>query len=173
MNIITGCLGTAEGEVLVDGHSVSEEPLLAKKQIGYLPEQPPLYMDMTPAEYLRFVASAKGIPQREQSGQIDRMMDKTGIREVRNRLIRNLRRFSKMRRFLVSTQKMRLFASIHKFHWFVSKLAGFFQTSLSGGRFHPVSSPRLLRRRGRRGNSPGCPTARQGTSARLPDSDKC
>ena len=66
---------------------------------------------MTPAEYLRFVASAKGIPQREQSGQMDRVMDKTGIREVRNRLIRNLRRFSKMRRFLVSTLKMRRFIS--------------------------------------------------------------
>ena len=45
--LITGCLGTTEGEVLVDGHSVSEEPLLAKKQIGYLPEQPSLYMDMS------------------------------------------------------------------------------------------------------------------------------
>ena len=82
---------------------------------------------MTPAEYLRFVASAKGIPQREQSGQMDRVMDKTGIREVRNRLIWNLRRFSKMRRFLVSTLKMRRFASIHKFRWFVSKLTGFFR----------------------------------------------
>ena len=97
MNIITGCLGATEGEVLVDGHFVSEEPLLAKKQIGYLPEQPPLYMDMTPAEYLRFVASAKGIPQREQSGQMDRVMDKTGIREVRDRLIRNLSKGYKQR----------------------------------------------------------------------------
>ena len=97
MNIITGCLGATEGEVLVDGHSVSEEPLLAKKQIGYLPEQPPLYMDMTPAEYLCFVASAKGIPQREQSGQMDRVMDKTGIREVRDRLIRNLSKGYKQR----------------------------------------------------------------------------
>lgn len=97
MNIITGCLGATEGEVLVDGHSVSEEPLLAKKQIGYLPEQPPLYMDMTPAEYLRFVASAKAIPQREQSSQIDRVMDKTGIREVRDRLIRNLSKGYKQR----------------------------------------------------------------------------
>lgn len=97
MNIITGCLGATEGEVLVDGHSVSEEPLQAKRQIGYLPEQPPLYMDMTPTEYLRFVASAKGIPQREQSSQMDRVMDKTGIREVRDRLIRNLSKGYKQR----------------------------------------------------------------------------
>ena len=90
MNIITGCLGATEGEVLVDGHSISEEPLLAKKSIGYLPEQPPLYSDMTPMEYLRFVASAKGLPRGEQASQIDRVMDKTGIRSVRDRLIRNL-----------------------------------------------------------------------------------
>ena len=90
MNIITGCLGATEGEVLVDGHSISEEPMQAKKKIGYLPEQPPLYTDMTPMEYLRFVASAKGLSRSEQTAQIDRVMDKTGIRDVRDRLIRNL-----------------------------------------------------------------------------------
>ena len=52
MNIITGCLGATEGEVLIDGHSITEEPMQAKRLIGYLPEQPPVYMDMTPAEYL-------------------------------------------------------------------------------------------------------------------------
>lgn len=90
MNIITGCLGATDGEVLVDGHSISEEPMQAKKKIGYLPEQPPLYTDMTPWEYLRFVASAKGLPRGEQTKQIDRVMEKTGIRDVRDRLIRNL-----------------------------------------------------------------------------------
>lgn len=90
MNIITGCLGATEGEVLVDGHSISEEPMLAKKLIGYLPEQPPLYTDMTPLEYLTFVASAKHISRSEQTKQIDGVMDKAGIQEVRNRLIRNL-----------------------------------------------------------------------------------
>lgn len=90
MNIITGCLGATEGEVLVDGHSISEEPMLAKKLIGYLPEQPPLYTDMTPLEYLTFVASAKHIPRSEQTKQINEVMDKAGIQDVRNRLIRNL-----------------------------------------------------------------------------------
>ena len=90
MNIITGCLGATDGEVLVDGHSISEEPMAAKKKIGYLPEQPPLYADMTPMEYLRFVASAKGLSRGEQAAQIERVMDKAGIREVRDRLIRNL-----------------------------------------------------------------------------------
>ena len=97
MNIITGCLGATDGEVLVDGHSVSEEPMQAKKKIGYLPEQPPLYMDMTPLEYLRFVAAAKGVSHNEQSNQIDQVMDKAGIREVRNRLIRNLSKGYKQR----------------------------------------------------------------------------
>lgn len=97
MNIITGCLGATDGEVLVDGHSVIEEPLQAKKSIGYLPEQPPLYMDMTPQEYLRFIAAAKGLAHSEQAPQIDQVMDKTGIREVRNRLIRNLSKGYKQR----------------------------------------------------------------------------
>ena len=90
MNIITGCLGATDGEVLVDGHSISEEPMQAKKRIGYLPEQPPLYTDMTPLEYLRFVASAKSIPRSAQAEQINGIMEKTGITEVRDRLIRNL-----------------------------------------------------------------------------------
>ncbi len=90
MNIITGCLGATDGEVLVDGHSVSEEPMEAKKRIGYLPELPPLYTDMTPNEYLRFVAEAKGVPHKEQAEQINSVMEKTGITQVKNRMIRNL-----------------------------------------------------------------------------------
>ena len=88
MNIITGCLGATEGEVLIDGHSITEEPMQAKRLIGYLPEQPPVYMDMTPAEYLDFVARAKGIPAKERAQQIETVTEK--IQDVRNRLIRNL-----------------------------------------------------------------------------------
>lgn len=90
MNIITGCLGATEGEVLIDGHSITEEPMQAKRLIGYLPEQPPVYMDMTPAEYLDFVARAKGIPAKERAQQIETVTEKTRIQDVRNRLIRNL-----------------------------------------------------------------------------------
>lgn len=90
MNIITGCLGATEGEVLIDGHSIAEEPMQAKRLIGYLPEQPPVYMDMTPAEYLDFVARAKGIPAKERAQQIETVTEKTRIQDVRNRLIRNL-----------------------------------------------------------------------------------
>lgn len=90
MNIMTGCLGATEGEVLIDGHNIMEEPMKAKKLIGYLPELPPLYMDMTPREYLRFVLQAKGVPHREWQEQLERVMDKTRIADVQNRLIRNL-----------------------------------------------------------------------------------
>ena len=62
MNIITGCLAATSGTVLIDGHDIFEEPIEAKRHIGYLPEQPPLYTDMTAAEYLDFVARAKGMP---------------------------------------------------------------------------------------------------------------
>ena len=97
MNIITGCLGATDGEVLVEGHSISEEPMQAKKLIGYLPEQPPLYMDMTPLEYLRFVGSVKGLSRNDLTAQIDSVMDKAGIRDVRDRLIRNLSKGYKQR----------------------------------------------------------------------------
>lgn len=90
MNIMTGCLGATEGEVLIDGHNVAEEPMEAKKHIGYLPELPPLYGDMTPEEYLRFVARAKGLRREESARQVETVMEKTRIADVRKRLIRNL-----------------------------------------------------------------------------------
>lgn len=90
MNIMTGCLGATEGEVLIDGHNVAEEPMEAKKHIGYLPELPPLYGDMTPEEYLHFVARAKGLRREERIRQIETVMEKTRIADVRKRLIRNL-----------------------------------------------------------------------------------
>ena len=90
MNIMTGCLGATDGEVLIDGHNVAEEPLEAKKHIGYLPELPPLYDEMTPEEYLRFVAQAKGLRREESARQIETAMEKTRIADVKKRLIRNL-----------------------------------------------------------------------------------
>jgi len=90
MNIITGCLGATEGDVLIDGHSITEDPKAAKRLIGYLPELPPLYMDMTPKEYLLFVLATKRVPRRDWNHELARVMDKTRITEVCNRLIRNL-----------------------------------------------------------------------------------
>ncbi|MCQ2354488.1 MAG: ABC transporter ATP-binding protein [Clostridia bacterium] len=90
MNIITGCLAATSGQVLVNGHDIFEEPLEAKACIGYLPELPPLYEDMTPKEYLVFVAEAKRVPYEKSFRQIRDIMRLTGLTDVGNRLIRNL-----------------------------------------------------------------------------------
>lgn len=90
MNIITGCLGATAGEVLINGHDIFEEPIEAKKNIGYLPEQPPVYLDMTPAEYLEFVGELKGLNKAQRSEQIAKVMDETQIADVKNRLIKHL-----------------------------------------------------------------------------------
>ena len=88
MNILTGCLAATSGEVRIDGVDIFEDPMAAKRHLGYLPEQPPVYMDRTPWEYLRFVARAKGVKNLAQ--EVDRVMDLTQIADVRDRLIRNL-----------------------------------------------------------------------------------
>ena len=88
MNILTGCLAATSGEVRIDGVDIFEDPMAAKRHLGYLPEQPPVYMDRTPWEYLRFVARAKGVKNLAQ--EVDRVMDLTQITDVRDRLIRNL-----------------------------------------------------------------------------------
>lgn len=90
MNIVTGCLGATEGEVLIDGHNIMDDPMKAKRLVGYLPELPPLYTDMTVEEYLRFVAEAKGIARKKWESQLNQVMEKTRIADVRRRLIRNL-----------------------------------------------------------------------------------
>lgn len=82
MNIITGCLSASEGRVLIDGHDIFEEPDQAKKLIGYLPEHPPLYMNESPLEYLKFVGEAKGLRGAELSAQISQVVEKTGIYDI-------------------------------------------------------------------------------------------
>ena len=90
MNIMTGCLAASEGEVRIDGHDIFEEPQQAKRLIGYLPEQPPLYLDRTPREYLPFVGRAKGIKDKALPEQIGRVMEVTQITDVADRLIKHL-----------------------------------------------------------------------------------
>lgn len=97
MNIIAGCLSASEGSVLINGHDIYEEPAEAKKCIGYLPEMPPLYSDMTPAEYLRFVAEAKGIARDEIGPEIAYVTELTQLEDVSDRLIRNLSKGYKQR----------------------------------------------------------------------------
>lgn len=90
MNIICGCLAATEGEVIVGGHDIYEEPLEARRLIGYLPEIPPLYTEMTPKEYLGFVARAKKIPAERIGQSVEEVMTKTALHKVSDRLIRNL-----------------------------------------------------------------------------------
>ncbi len=90
MNIMTGYLGATEGEVLINGHDILKEPEEAKKQIGYLPELPPLYMEMTVREYLEFVAELKGIARNKREESINEVEKMVKIWEVENRLIKNL-----------------------------------------------------------------------------------
>ena len=90
MNMIAGCLAPTEGTVLINGYDVCEQPIEAKRQIGYLPEQPPLFGDMTPFEYLCFVAEAKGVRDDVIDRQVKEAMSVTDILGVKDRLIRNL-----------------------------------------------------------------------------------
>ena len=87
MNIMTGCLSATKGQVKIEGYDIFEQPDKAKKMIGYLPEQPPLYMNETSLEYLRFVGEAKGLRGEELNRQISRVVAQTRIENVRNRSI--------------------------------------------------------------------------------------
>lgn len=97
MNIITGCLAATEGTVTVNGYDIFEEPREAKRFIGYLPEQPPVYTDSTPQEYLMFVGRAKGLRGAELREQVESVMEDTCIGAVRDRLIKNLSKGYKQR----------------------------------------------------------------------------
>ncbi|WP_297290139.1 ABC transporter ATP-binding protein [uncultured Flavonifractor sp.] len=87
MNIMTGCLSATAGRVSIDGYDIFDSPGEAKRRMGYLPEQPPLYLNETPEEYLRFVGQAKGLKGAELEGQIREVMEQTRIGEVRRRTI--------------------------------------------------------------------------------------
>lgn len=97
MNIMTGCLSATEGSVKISGFDIFDNPIEAKRMIGYLPEQPPLYYEETPREYLRFVAEAKKIPGGHIRDEIERIMKETQITEVADRLIKNLSKGYKQR----------------------------------------------------------------------------
>ena len=97
MNMITGYLAATSGEVKVCGKDILKEAEEAKKHIGYLPENPPLYMDMTVEEYLKFAAELKKVPKQERKEQIELVMGETHIEDMRNRMIQNLSKGYKQR----------------------------------------------------------------------------
>jgi ABC-2 type transport system ATP-binding protein len=97
MNIMTGYIAATKGTVTINGYDILKEPEKAKKCIGYLPELPPVYPDMTVLEYLRFVAELKQVKKSERKEQIESVMEQTQIADVKNRLIRNLSKGYKQR----------------------------------------------------------------------------
>ncbi len=97
MNIMTGYLAPSEGTVIINGHDILEDPDEARKSIGYLPEQPPLYMDMTVMEYLKFCADLKKLPKDKKKEMIDEAIKISRIDDVKNRLIKNLSKGYKQR----------------------------------------------------------------------------
>ena len=90
MNMMTGCLSPTDGTIKIGGFDILENPEQAKRLIGYLPEQPPVYMNETPQEYLEFVGEAKGLRGKALRAQIDEVVESAGITDVRDRLIGTL-----------------------------------------------------------------------------------
>lgn len=90
MNVMTGYIAADGGSVVIDGHDILKEPLKAKACIGYLPEVPPLYPDMTVREFLLFAAELKKVPKKERSERVHELMERLDLTEMENRLIKNL-----------------------------------------------------------------------------------
>lgn len=97
MNIMTGYLGATDGKVLINGHDILKEPEAAKKSIGYLPELPPLYMDMTVMEYLKFSTELKKIKKEDREAEIEKALKLVKLADVQDRLIKNLSKGYKQR----------------------------------------------------------------------------
>lgn len=103
MNMMTGCLAPTSGTVIVDGMDLQQEPEEVKQRIGYLPELPPLYPEMTVREYLTFAAQLKKVPRLEQLQQVVQAMNKTGLIEEQDHLIRTLSKGYRQRVGLAAT----------------------------------------------------------------------
>ncbi|MDR2096137.1 MAG: ABC transporter ATP-binding protein [Treponema sp.] len=97
MNILTGYLSSTQGTITLDGLDILEHPVEAKKNIGYLPENPPLYLDMTVKDYLSFAGEIKQVPKRDLKNRIRQVEETAGIADVSHRLIKNLSKGYKQR----------------------------------------------------------------------------
>jgi len=97
MNMITGYVEPTEGTIIVEGFDISQKPKKAKKQIGYMPENVPLYQELTPREFVQYMADLKGIKRKEKKEEIERVLEATGLKDVQKKIIRNLSRGYKQR----------------------------------------------------------------------------
>ena len=106
INILTGYLAPTSGRALLGGHDPLMEPGEAKRHLGYLPEQPPLYDEMTVREYLRFVAALKGVAARAIPAHVDEVMELTGLTSMQSRLLGHLSKENNYARLAYETVKM-------------------------------------------------------------------
>ena len=97
MSMITGFIEPTKGYVEINGYNVSKKPKKAKKEIGYMPETTPLYNELTPREFVQYIAELKGVPRKERKNEAQRVLKAVNISEVQNKLIKNLSRGYKQR----------------------------------------------------------------------------
>lgn len=97
MNMITGFIEPTEGEIIVNGYNISKKPKKAKMQIGYMPENVPLYTDLTVKEFVSYMAELKLVEKNRRKEEIEKVIKETELQEVQNKLIRNLSRGYKQR----------------------------------------------------------------------------
>ena len=97
MNMITGYIEPTQGQIIVNGNDVSKKPRKAKKQIGYMPENVPLYYELTVKEFVNYMAELKLVPKKERKAEVEKIIKETGLEEVQKKLIRNLSRGYKQR----------------------------------------------------------------------------
>lgn len=97
MNMITGFIDPTDGQIIVNGNDISKKPRKAKKQIGYMPESVPLYYELTPKEFVLYMAELKLVKRNERKQEVEKVLKETGLEDVQNKLIRNLSRGYKQR----------------------------------------------------------------------------
>ena len=97
MNMITGYIEPTKGKIIVNGHDISKYPIRAKKQIGYMPENVPLYQDLTVKEFVTYMAELKRVPRKVKKEKVQEVLKETGLSDVQNKLIKNVSRGYKQR----------------------------------------------------------------------------
>ena len=97
MNMITGFIEPTKGQIIVNGNDISKRPRKAKKQIGYMPENVPLYYELTPKEFISYMAELKMVKRNERNQEVEKVLKEAGLEDVKNKLIRNLSRGYKQR----------------------------------------------------------------------------
>ena len=97
MNMITGFIEPTDGQIIVNGFDISKKPKKAKKQIGYMPEGTPLYYELTVKEFVTYMAELKLVKRSERKQEVEKIMEETGLKDVENKLVRNLSRGYKQR----------------------------------------------------------------------------